>query len=204
VKPLAAPTSDERAEARAEFGLVDGEIAGAWIASLDTHKDPLTPIRAVQVAHDRGARIALLVAGDGPLRPDVERVAREHAVRVLGYRRDVQRVLSAADFFVLSSRREGLSLSLLEAMSLALPSVVSDEAANAEAVGDTGIVVGYGDVDAFAAAFVRLAADQSERASLGSRARERVERRFSADEMVAATRNVYDDVLSVRTRSAGV
>ena len=63
----------------------------------------------------------LIVVGDGPLRPQVEEAARTQGggtIRVLGYRTDVSRILGAADFFVLSSQREGFSFALLEAMSL--------------------------------------------------------------------------------------
>ena len=103
--------------------------------------------------------------GDGPLRPQVEQAAREapwcrHRDRLpLGR---PARILAAADFFVLSSQREGFSYALLEAMSLGLPAVVSDAPGNPEAVGDAGIVVPFGDVAGFAAAFRRLARDEAD------------------------------------------
>ena len=62
------------------------------------------------------------------------------------------RLLAAADAFVMPSEREGLSLAVLEAMGRGLPVVVSDGAGNPEAVGDAGIVVPLGDVSALAAA----------------------------------------------------
>jgi glycosyltransferase involved in cell wall biosynthesis len=194
----------ERAAARAEFGLSASDVAGAWIASLDEHKDPITAIHAAKRVRCDGAPLALLVAGDGPLRSHVEELATEEndsGVRVLGFRRDVRRVLAAADFFVLSSVREGLSFSLLEAMALGKPAVVSDAPANAEAVGDTGIVVPYGRVNDFAEAFARLVRDEGERLSRGKRARERVERRFRLEAMVERTSEVYDELLRLRRTS---
>jgi glycosyltransferase involved in cell wall biosynthesis len=192
--------SHERAAARAEFGLAASDVAGVWIASLDEHKDPDTAIRAAKQVRRDGAPLALLVAGDGPLRSLVEQLAGEDensGVSILGFRRDVRRVLAAADFFVLTSMREGLSFSLLEAMALGVPAVVSDAPANAEAVGDAGLVVPYGQVNGFAEAFARLVKDR-ERLALGQRARERVERQFRVEDMVKRTRDVYDVVVRGR------
>ena len=147
------------------------------------------------------ASIALVVVGDGPLRGEIERVAWERT-HVLGHREDVNRLLSAADFFVLSSRREGLSFSLLEAMSTGLAAVVSDLPENVEAVDAAGVVVPVGDTEAFAAAFRRLAGNARERRALGERARRRVATRFTAEEMVSRTREIYDDVLGGAALSA--
>lgn len=195
VKPARLPSPEERAAARAELGLSPSEVACAWVASLDEHKDPLSVIRAATAARHDGAPLVLLVAGAGPLRPAVEEVARaSDAVRVLGFCRDVRRILVAADFFVLSSLREGMSLALLEAMSLGLPAVVSDEPANAEAVGETGLVVSFGDVEGFARAFARLAVDEMERRRLSQQARDRVDERFRFDEMLRRTRDLYDEL----------
>jgi glycosyltransferase involved in cell wall biosynthesis len=197
----APPTKAERAAARAEFGLQDASVVVVWVGALAEPKDPFTVVQAVREAARNGSRMTLLVAGDGPLRKDVERAGRDAprgAVRVLGNRADVRRVLVAGDVFVLSSRREGLSYSLLEAMSIGLAPIVSDVPGNAEAVGDSGILVAPGDVHGFAAAFGRLAADENERAARGERARRRVAERFRAAEMIGRTRAVYEGVLAER------
>jgi glycosyltransferase involved in cell wall biosynthesis len=193
---IAEPVSSaQRVALRAELGIAPSEVVGAWAAALDEHKDPLSAISAVNALRRNGAPVTFLVAGNGPLLAEVERAAREtDAVRVLGFRRDVQRILGASDFFVLSSRREGLSFSLLEAMSLGLAPVVSDAPANAEVVGDAGIVVSFGDIDGFANAFRRLLGEH-ERLALGERARVRVAQHFRVDEMVRRTREVYDEVV---------
>lgn len=194
-------THERRAALRAELGIPSSHVVGAWAAALDEHKDPLSPVRAANLIRHDGAPVTLLVAGDGPLRGDVERAAREaDAVWVLGFRRDVERILDASDFFVLSSRREGLSFSLLEAMAHGLAPVVSDAPANLEAVGDAGVVVPSGDVTRFAEAFARLAAEPGERQILGDRARERVARHFSSDGMVRRTRELYDEILRSSSR----
>lgn len=199
--PLLTPaTDDERAGARRELGIPDEAIVGAWVGSLDEHKDPLAPVRAAIEVARHGAPLKLLVAGEGPLRPQLESAIRESGtktVHVLGFRRDVERILRAADFFVLSSLREGLSFSVLEAMSLGLPVVVSDAPGNPEVVDRAGIVVGRGNVAGFAAAF-RCLLNERKRLALGEAARERVNLHFRQDEMVRRTRGVYDDLARTR------
>ncbi len=183
----------ERATARAALGLSEAEVAAIYLGSLDAHKDPLTAARA---AVEAGPPLVLLVAGDGPLRPELERLELESgSVRVLGHRPDVRAVLAAADLFVLPSLREGLSFAVLEAMALGLPPVVSDAPGNPEAVGDAGVVVARGDTHGFAAAF-RALLDGPGRRALGERARDRVARGFTAKQMVGRTRELYDEVLA--------
>jgi glycosyltransferase involved in cell wall biosynthesis len=194
VRPREPLSSEERAAARTELDIPTSMVVGAWVGALDENKDPMSAIQAACAVRLTGAPLTLLVVGDGPLRPDVDRLvgqADDGAVRVLGHCSDVRRILTAADFFVLSSRREGLSFALLEAMALGLAPVVSDAPANVEAVGDAGIVVPYRDVTAFVAAFVRLVESEPGRVALGDRARARVTLRFSAESMRARTREVY-------------
>jgi len=135
------------------------------------------------------------VVGDGPLREEVERAAPAH-VRVLGSRTDVDRLLAAADVFMLTSRREGLAFSLLEAMAHGLAAVVTDLPENVEAVGDAGIAV-QANHDSFTRALRHLAMDSDARADLGDRAVQRVTRLFSAVQMKERTRALYREALSL-------
>jgi glycosyltransferase involved in cell wall biosynthesis len=162
---------------------------GIWVGSLDERRDPVAVVRAAE-----RAGTSLLVVGDGALRPAVERVAGSH-VRVLGQRADVPSLLAAADFFVLMSEREGLSFALLEAMAHGLPAIVADIPENLEAIGESGIAVPYAHEEAIATAMRRLA-DDEERLTLAERARQRTADLFSADVMIARTREVYDEALA--------
>lgn len=197
VDPAKPPSAKERAAVRAELGLEPETVAGVYVGSLVDHKDPLTAVRAaIEVARE-GSPLVLLVVGSGTLRPSLERLARDSngAVRVLGHRSDVGRILGAADFFVLPSEREGLSYSLLEAMSIGLAPVVSDAPGNPETVGDAGIVVPRGDLDGLVAAYRRLL-DEASRRALGEAARQRVEEQFRAGRMAGNTREIYNECLS--------
>jgi glycosyltransferase involved in cell wall biosynthesis len=195
VNPIAPPSSSDREAARARFDLPRDAIVAAFVGSLDERKDPTVAARAALALARDGAPLILLVAGDGPLRAQIERIASESdgAIRALGFQRDIGAVFQAADFFVLPSRREGFTYALHEAMSQGLPAVVSDAPGNAEAVGDTGFVVIRGDALGFAEAFRQLL-DSDARARFGALARARVRRKFHLEEMVARTRRVYEVV----------
>ena len=188
-------SAEERQAIRAELG-VDEQLVVLSVGALDPPKDPLTPADAVSALAREGLPVVLLVVGDGTLRGRAEDIASGSggAVQVLGQRDDVPRLLTAADIFVLSSKHEGLPYSLLEAMAGGLPSVASNFPGALEVVGDAGAVVTRDDVDAFRRELGRLAADPTLRATLGERARNLVESRFSLEHMLEATRQVYEEV----------
>jgi glycosyltransferase involved in cell wall biosynthesis len=175
-----------RAACRAELGIQPDEVVGIWVGSLDERKDPLTAVRAAN-----RARVTLLLVGDGPLRTEVDRAADKN-VRVLGQRADVPRLLAAADFYISTSRREGMSLSLLEAMAAGLVPVVTDLPENTEAVGDTGATVPVCHETSVADTLSRLIEEPSDTASRGVQARTRITRLFDLARMAAATQVVYD------------
>jgi glycosyltransferase involved in cell wall biosynthesis len=191
-----APIAQEQRDARAALGISPSTTVGAYVGSLDARKDPSTAVRAALEVARSNRGLLLLVAGDGPLRAELENATRgSDSVRLLGHQPDIRRVLAAADFFVLPSLREGLSYAVLEAMSMCLPTVVSDAPGNPEAVGDAGIVVSRGDTDGFAAAYIQLLTDAKLRLSLGERARLRVASEFLRREMVQRTKAVYDEIV---------
>jgi L-malate glycosyltransferase len=181
------PTSpEERAATRRDLGLGEEDVVAIWVGSLDERKDPLTAARAAVAAS-----VPLLVVGDGPLRAELERLGSP-LVRVLGRRDDVPRLLAAADVYVHTARREGLSLSLLEAMAHGLPAVVADVPENVEAIGGAGLV--YRGPEELVVTLRRLSAEGSAREGLRGRARHRIEEHFAAARMVAETRRSYDHV----------
>jgi len=188
------PADAERAAARSALGLQEGELAVLFLGELEPRKAPLVAIEAVEQARASGARVVLLVAGDGPLADEVGARAGK-AVRPLGFRDDAPALLAGADVLVMPSEREGLSFAVLEAMGRGLALVVSDGPGNAEAVGDTGIVVPVGDVGALAGALADLAARPEERRRLGEAARERVAGELSAQRFVAGVAGAYATAL---------
>jgi glycosyltransferase involved in cell wall biosynthesis len=142
----------------------------------------LSGVKRIDVAIDalaalpEGSPWHLDIVGDGALRGELEHRARTRGVadRVTfhGFRRDVYALLAHGDLLIMSSRHEGLPYTLLEAMSLGLPTLASDVGGLAEVLRheQTGLLAPVGDVPAFAAALQRLGQDVDLRARLGAEA----------------------------------
>ncbi len=193
------PSSEQRAAVRAELGIPPDRVAAAWVGGLEPIKDPLSAVLAALEASRAGARLTLLVLGEGSLRPELERVAgeaHEREVVLLGFRPDVPRLLAAVDFYVSSSVREGFSYALLEAMAAGVPPIVSSVPGNLEIAGEVGLAVPCGDIGGFVAAYLQLVRDPDERRRRSRAARLRIEREFGAERMIEQTRSVYDSVLA--------
>ena len=149
--------------------------------------------------------VTVLFAGDGPLRADLEQLARELGVadrtRFLGNVADVPGLLAGADVFALTSFNEGLPLSILEAMAAGLPVVASRVGGTSEVVadGETGLLVVPDDPASTAYAIRRLLEDAALRERLGKRGQRLVRDRFTAAKMVEGVIAVYEDVLARRS-----
>lgn len=193
-----------RAEMRAELGVDPNAPVALAVGSLTRQKSHERLLEAFAVLRSRLPAARLLIAGEGPLRRDLEdliqRRGQSGSAKLLGSRLDVSDLLEASDVFVLSSEREGLSVTLLEAMRGARAAVVTRVGGNSEAVvdGETGLVVPANDTPAMAEALKALLADPARAARLGAAARDRWARDFTAERMVAATEAIYRQALGTR------
>jgi glycosyltransferase involved in cell wall biosynthesis len=165
---------------------------------------------AVAAARRAVPEIALVLAGDGPLRGELEaRVARlglQDAVRFRGRCRDVPTLLGSADVLAQPSAFEGHPLAVLEGMTAGLPAVVTDTIGTNETVEHerSGLVVPPDDPAALAGALARLLLDRDFAARLGAAARARAGREFTAKVMAWRTSAIYQHVLSARPAPAGL
>lgn len=193
IRPRASVTA--RTEIRARLG-VDGstQVVGT-IARLDPVKDLGTLIEAVAIA--RATRpVHLVVVGDGQERATLERLVTDRClggnVTFLGHRDDARDWLAGCDMFVNCSISEGVSLTILEAMAAALPVIVTRVGGTPEVVTpECGVLVPPRHPNDIADAIIRLGADDSLRATLGTAARARAETLFSLDRMVRQYRDIY-------------
>jgi glycosyltransferase involved in cell wall biosynthesis len=144
---------------RVSLGLDPSKRYLAHIARHHPVKDQAMLLRGFALA--ALPDVELLMVGDGPLRPELEALARElgiaERVRFLGIRRDVADLLRASDAFALTSVSEAASLTLLEAMATGLPVVVTAVGGNPEIVrgGVDGLLVPRGDAEPPSSGFSR-------------------------------------------------
>jgi glycosyltransferase involved in cell wall biosynthesis len=200
--PVPPPLDPEKREmARARLRLGQDEIVGLFIGRLEPRKEPLLAAEAADRARSADIDVVLLMAGDGPLAKAVKEAAGP-AVRPLGFYRDVELLYAAADFFVLPSRREGMSIALLEAMAHGVPALVARAPETVEAIGDAGLLVAP-DPDALAGGIGRLA-DPELRRSLSRAGRGRIADELSVARFLERTAAVYGRVLEDRPSAAVV
>ncbi|MEM7254252.1 MAG: TIGR03088 family PEP-CTERM/XrtA system glycosyltransferase [Pseudomonadota bacterium] len=182
----------------------DAVIIGT-VGRMETVKDQPTLARSFIRLRERSpqarAKARLVLLGDGALRGEVERVLSEgdalEAAWLPGSRDDVASLLPGFDIFVLPSLAEGISNTVLEAMSCGLPTVVTEVGGNPELVGaDHGRLVKAGDVESMSEALALYVQDANQRREHGQQARRKIETNFSIDTMVESYLSVYDEVLN--------
>jgi sugar transferase (PEP-CTERM/EpsH1 system associated) len=175
------------------------------VARLNKVKDQFTLLRAARIVADQEPEFSLSIVGDGPARDDLERLHREldlgGRVNFLGMRTDVAALLAEADFFVLSSVSEGISLTLLEAMAAELALVATDVGGNREVVDheQTGLLVPASNSEALAAAMLQVVRNPLTCRQWGAAGREKVERQFNIRRVVEEYQRLYLELLTEKT-----
>lgn len=174
-----------------------GETAFIAVGRLAGIKNHALMVRAFHRAIEAGMKARLAIVGDGPERPEIERYVGEHglqeSVRLLGFRSDIESLLGQADVFLLTSRYEGISVAVLEAMRAALPVIATRVGGVPETVrdGETGVLVEPDDLAGLAAAIGDLAASPGRRRELGRRGRDFLLEEFSLARMTQRYLDLY-------------
>jgi glycosyltransferase involved in cell wall biosynthesis len=176
------------------------------MGSLSPVKDHATFLKAAVIINRDTPDTRFAILGDGPLRHDLENLSQELGIAsktiFLGHQRDVVNYLSLFDVAVLTSKTEGCSNSLLEAMALGKPVVATDVGGNRELVrqGYNGILVPFGDAEAVAKATLSLVHDPKVSREMGQRAKEMVVNQFSLKNMVQQYQSLYSETLKRKGR----
>lgn len=187
---------------RQEIGVPQDAFVVLHVARLDPLKDHATALRALRRVLVQRPNTWLVLVGEGSERAPLERLAAAQGltgnVRFLGLRRDVPRLLGAADMVLLTSVSEGIPLALLEGMAAGLPVVSTAVGGVPEVVtdGGEGFLTAAGDDEGLARAILSLTADAGLRARLGQEGRGRVRRAFAESSMCAAYDRLYQEMLA--------
>lgn len=194
----------ERAAVRSELGVGADEFLVIQVARLDSIKDHPTALRAVKAARETIPDIRLVVVGDGPEYAAIQSYAEElgisESVCLLGLRRDVDRLLAAADAFLLSSVSEGIPVTIIEAMGVGVPVVATSVGGVVELIDDgvTGLTAPSGDAERLAAALVKMRTTPGLAEGISIRARGRAVNQFSEQRMIERYGHVYREMVGQR------
>jgi glycosyltransferase involved in cell wall biosynthesis len=195
------PIGDTRL-AKERLGLDPDVPTVSTIGRLVEQKGHTHLLDAMATVIDRAGPVNVLLAGEGPLRRQLERQAEQLGivghVHFHGHVDDVGPIIGATDVAAMPSLWEVLSLAALEFMSAGVPVVASTHSSFREEIidGESGILLAPRCTGAWAEAIVRLLASPAERQRLGSAARRRVIEHFSLDRLAAEMMDLYDLVLT--------
>jgi glycosyltransferase involved in cell wall biosynthesis len=196
-------------EVRAELGVPADAAIFLALGRLEKGKGLESLVRAVAQLRQRSPTpFVLAIAGDGAERSRLERLVTQlnlaADIRLLGFRDDVADLLAACDVIVLPSIREGMSISLLEAMSAAKPMIVSTIGSNREATmnGECAVLVSPNSVGGLSTAMADLLRSPSRGAAMAVRARARYVQCYTERRMTDSYLRVYEQVVANSVGSA--
>lgn len=141
-----------------------------------------------------------MIVGDGYLRSHLEKLAINlnisNNVIFSGHRTDIADILSCSDVAVLSSVREGFSITLLEYMAFGKPIVATDVGGNREAIinGESGIIVPPKDPIALAEGIMKFLKEKKLAEDFGKMAKERFKKKFTIQKMINETEKLYNSL----------
>lgn len=206
---VSAPASSaERTAIRRALGVTDPlqVVVGSVANFLPVKRHDLL-LDAFAAVAANGQLVSLVLIGDGPLRPAIERRIRElglHGrVRLQGSVRNPEPLYAGFDLVVQASEREGLPNALLEAGAAGRPMIATAAGGSGEIVrdGQTGLLVPIDDRDALTAALRRLIDDAGLRDRLGSGARDHIALAFGMDRFVREFAALYESLAETKRRS---
>jgi len=170
--------SVDREKKRAELGIPKDAYVMLSVGELNENKNHSIVIRALKRVNN--PNITYMICGQGPLEDKLKDLIKglelSSQVKLLGYRSDIPEILKVSDLFVFPSRREGLSVSLMEAMMSGLPIVCSKIRGNTDLVeeGKGGYLVKPNDIDGYAESIVKMVDDRENAVRFVEYNRERI------------------------------
>jgi glycosyltransferase involved in cell wall biosynthesis len=193
---------------REALGLESAVPIIGYVGRLSAEKDLYSWLRAVALVATEYPQAQFVIVGEGRndrLLAELRKMAAgldiADKVKFLGYRDNLPAIYAIFDIFFLSSLREGICNSLLEAMAMGIPVVATDVGGTKELVidGQTGYMVPNGDFEAMAQSLLRLASNAGLRKELGIAGRKRIEDKFSFRCRLSRVETLYERIIEQRT-----
>lgn len=196
-------SKEEISRVREELRLKDDHELFLMVAAFDPGKRHRDAIQALSLLGDE--RVVLAFAGEGPLRPQIEELARRVGVlgqvRFLGFRKDIPALIRASLATMLTSEREGLPRAIMESMALGVPVIGADARGTRDLLeSGAGVIVPVGDPIALAEAMRRLIENPEEGHKMGKRGLEAI-RAYDLTNILRLHMELYEEVLGEK-RSA--
>lgn len=201
VEPVRRLTPEERAKEREALGLSSQNTAFGIFARLEPVKGHKYFIKAARQVLKEEPHARFFIVGSGSQEEELKRLTAhyglEDKVIFTGFAEDTTPLLNAMDVNVNASESEAMSLSVLEAMSLGLPSIATKNGGNRELVHNevNGLLVGFADSASMALAMTRLIRDTEARTHMAANAAQSYQQNYTVQTMVNRLEKVYKEVL---------
>lgn len=195
------PDPEKRASIRQSMGLAPEDFVVIMVARLDAIKDPWLFLDIARQVRAREPRGRFWLVGGGKLEAELQSILErepDEGIWLAGEHGDIPDLLAAADLALLTSRSEGLSNTILEAMSSSLPVVATDVGGNRELIvhGENGLLSASREADDLAGRLLGLMAEREKLAVMGRNGRRRVEEEFSLSTLGDRAEAFYIDLLA--------
>ncbi len=202
----------DRTAARTKFGIKPDTAVVGTVARMAPQKGLNFLIEAIPLINakicqmDKPRNVTYIIAGDGPLRPELEsqaaRLGVDDTVIFPGFVEEIRELFACLDIFVIPSIAEGLSITTIEAMAAGLPVIASQVGGLPELVkdGETGFLVEPRNPEKLAEAVLRLLGDRDKCELFGQNARSFAGVRFNTEAMIDRTSRVYKAILRNSSR----
>ena len=182
-----------------ELGLNENDKVVLTISEINKNKNYITMLKAIKRLVENDPSIKFVSCGTGVWKDKILEYAKELGIEnnclFLGYRKDIAKILQITDIFLHASYREGLTLSVLEAMSFGVPCVVSNVRGNRDLIvdGKGGFVVEPTDDLAFAEKIQEIFANENLRNQFSVFNKQRSEN-YTVDKVKSQLEEIYKGV----------
>jgi len=206
-KPFLRNKDEIRKSVRTALNISSSFILACTVGRLEEEKGIDYLIEAVNIIINNREdsnimNIKFIIVGDGSLKNELENLTKEKGLQkyfyFVGFKsiNEVYEIMASCDMFILPSRYECFPYTILEAMAVGLPCIVSNVGGNSELVdnGVTGYVIASGDIQALAKTVTKLVNNKNLRIKFGEDARIKINV-FSIESMIKKTWEIYREVL---------
>ena len=181
---------------REELGISDKNIVISCIAEFIPRKNHIFLLKAWNKITQNSNNVHLLLVGNGSCLKSIKQQVKLNSlprVYFLGYRKDIPQIIAKSDIVTLVSKHEGLPRSIMEAMALGKPVVVSNVRGNRDLVkhGENGFLVQLGDIEGLGSSFKKLIDNAKLRAEMGKVSLERI-KEYDIEKVLIEMASIYD------------
>lgn len=182
-------------------GTNNDELIIVSVANLVPYKDYQTIINALHRAKEKGRKFHYFILGDGPMKTiimsQINDLGLTEEIEIIGRTSDVVGYLQSSDIFIHSSKGEGCSNAILEAMASGLPIIASDTGGTKEITGNrNGRLFEYQDVDQLTQALDELLSDADLRKNYGNASLENINQDYTITKMMSAYHQILNEILN--------